>query len=225
MHEDLPILQASNIHKSFENPLPTQILKGVELKVTKGESIAIMGRSGEGKSTLLNILGTLESSSFGQLTIGGLKVSAFNRSRIRNEHIGFVFQSFHLFYDLSVIENVLMPAKIARKSTKANSYSWNRAQSLIKEVGLEDRAHYQAKLLSGGEKQRTAIARALCNDPDIILADEPTGNLDKKTADSIHELMLNYSKKFQKTLIIVTHNQELASLCDRSLVLENGVLI
>lgn len=222
--ESKTILKARNIHKSFFQPAPVQILKGIDLSVNQGESLAIMGRSGQGKSTLLHILGTLESPCEGEIEIAGHKVNFFNKCKIRNRHLAFIFQSFHLLEDYTAIENVLMPARIARKRTTKYSKAYQAGMDLLEMVGLEDRAHFHTKLLSGGEKQRVAIARALCNDPDIIFADEPSGNLDKHTSAAIHELLLGYTKKAGKTLIVVTHDHELAQLCDKTLHLSNGQL-
>lgn len=219
------VLIARQIHKAFYNPVAVPILKGVDLEVASGEAVAIMGRSGEGKSTLLHILGTLEKPCQGTLRIAQKDVSFANTSSIRNQHIGFVFQSFHLLEDYTVLENVLFPARIARKSTSQASAPYQYALELLDIVGLTDRAMFNAKQLSGGEKQRVAIARAMINDPDIILADEPSGNLDHTTADHIHNLLLNFARKQGKALVLVTHDQGLADLCDRVLHLQQGVLV
>lgn len=218
------MLKARNIKKSFKQPQELTLLHGIDLTVEKGETVAIMGRSGEGKSTLLHILGTLDSPSSGTIEICGKSATSSNLSLIRNHHIGFVFQSFHLLEDYTVIQNVLMPAKIARKSTSSMSPAYIHAEKLLHQVGLGDRMHHFGKQLSGGEKQRAAIARALCNDPDILFADEPSGNLDRNTAQGIHDLLLSFAKEQQKSLIIVTHDQELAALCDKTYVLKNGAL-
>jgi lipoprotein-releasing system ATP-binding protein len=219
------ILQARKLCKTYRNPAKVQILKNFDLTVRRGESIAIMGRSGEGKSTLLQILGTLESPCSGSLEIDGQLISSFNKSRIRNRKLGFIFQSFHLLEDYSALENVLIPARIGRKSVSQGEPAYGRACDLLKHVGLEDRMHFNAKLLSGGEKQRVAIARALCNEPDIILADEPSGNLDKETSRHIHQLLLDLSHCQGKTLIIVTHDPELAAMCSLRYNLVNGQLV
>lgn len=227
-HETLQkevILSAQNLHKSFYNPVKVSILDGVDLEVHRGETVAIMGRSGEGKSTLLHILGTLERPCKGTLTISGEELGLRNTSYVRNSHIGFVFQSFHLMEDYSVLENVMFPARIARKSASRVSPSYKRAHELLELVGLQDRAHFNAKQLSGGEKQRAAIARAMMNDPALLLADEPSGNLDNTTAESIHHLLLNFAKVQNKSLIVVTHDQALADLCDRKLILKDKKLL
>jgi lipoprotein-releasing system ATP-binding protein len=218
------ILKAEGISKSYYTPTKISILSGVDLSVEPGETVAIMGRSGQGKSTLLHLLGTLEKPCAGYLEIAGQKISVFNKSRVRNRHIGFIFQSFHLLEDYTSLENVLWPARIARENTAKGSPHYNHALSLLEEVGLKDRAHFHTKLLSGGEKQRIAIARALCNDPDIIFADEPSGNLDQQTSEIIHNLLLGFVKKGNKTLIVVTHNQDLTTLCDRTYNLHAGQL-
>lgn len=218
------ILKAKKLKKSFTYPEPLELLKGIDLEVNQGQSVAIMGRSGEGKSTLLHILGTLDVPNEGYLEIASKPVERSTVTQLRNEHLGFIFQSFHLLEDYTVLQNVLMPAKIARKSTHPHSAAYKRAEFLLESVGLGDRKHHFGKQLSGGEKQRVAIARALCNDPDLLLADEPSGNLDRKTAEGIHHLLLQFSKENQKSLILVTHDLELANLCDNLYHLKNGLL-
>lgn len=219
------VLKAKEIYKAYYAPAKVSILSGVDLRVEAGETVAIMGRSGQGKSTLLHLLGTLEKPCSGQLEILGQAVSLFNKSKIRNRHIGFVFQSFHLLEDYTALDNVLWPARVSRRNISPGSLHYNRAMGLLEEVGLSQRAHFHTKLLSGGEKQRVAIARALCNDPDILLADEPSGNLDQQTSQLIHDLLLGFVKKGGKTLIVVTHNQDLASLCDKRYQLQDGILV
>lgn len=218
------LLVAKALRKTFHNPTPVEILKGINLEVSRGETVAILGRSGQGKSTLLQILGTLEKPTSGTLQLAGQQVTLFNKSKIRNRHLAFVFQSFHLLEDYTALENVLMPARIARADLSSRGAAMERAHELLSLVGLSERTHFNAKLLSGGEKQRVAIARALCNDPDLLFADEPSGNLDKQTSKMIHELLIGFAKKSEKALILVTHDLELASLCDRRCVLEDGVL-
>lgn len=218
------MLEARNIYKSFYHPKQVKILKGVNLTLYRRDSLAIIGRSGEGKSTLLHILGTLETACQGSLIINGTEAGAFNRTQIRNQNIGFVFQSFHLLEDYTALDNILMPAKIARKSVKKGSEAYERGMFLLEKVGLSDRAFFYTKLLSGGEKQRISIARAMCNDPDILLADEPSGNLDRQTAHSIHDLLLQFVHDHDKTLIVVTHDQTLAGLCSRRCELVGGEL-
>lgn len=219
------ILKAKGICKTFYHPRKIDILKGIDLTVSQGDTIAITGRSGEGKSTLLQLLGTLERPCQGTLEIANQQVSGFNQANIRNRHLAFIFQSFHLLEDYTALENVLMPARIGRQNISPGSPAYRRACSLLEQAGLAERAHFYTKLLSGGEKQRVAIARALCNDPDIILADEPSGNLDKQTASVIHSLLLNFARQGQKSLIIVTHDLDLASLCEKQFVLSQGSLL
>lgn len=219
------ILQAKGIRKSFYHPIKTELLAEVDLTVRKGETVAIMGRSGEGKSTLLNILGTLDSPCSGTLVIDTHDVSRFNKSALRNRYIGFVFQSFHLLEDYTALENVLMPARIARKSLKKGGEAFERGMHLLEHVGLGHRAFHNTKLLSGGEKQRVGIARALCNNPDLILADEPSGNLDRENANQIHDLLLSFARDNDKALIVVTHDKELSSLCDTPYQLRDKQLV
>lgn len=215
------LLEAIDIHKSFYFPTQVQVLKGIQLVVKAGESAAIVGRSGEGKSTLLQILGTLEDPCEGQLRIANHLVCGSNKSYVRNQLIGFVFQSFHLLEDYTALENVLMPARIARNGV--SSKVKERALQLLDKVGLLDRAHFHTKLLSGGEKQRVALARAMCNDPSVIFADEPSGNLDGQTAKMIHEILLNFVNE-GKALILVTHDWNLANLCTKKYELKDGQL-
>lgn len=216
-----PILSAKQIKKRFTYPLEIEILQGIDLDIYPGESIAIMGRSGEGKSTLLQILGTLENATSGSLLIQGQPAS-LHTDALRNRHIGFVFQSFHLLEDFTALENVQMPAWIARKSKKETRV---KAMKLLNQVGLADRANHFAKQLSGGERQRISIARAFFNDPDILLADEPTGNLDRTTAMEIESLLLDFAHTQGKSLLLVTHDPELASRCKKTYHLKDGVLI
>ena len=214
------VLQAKDLVKFFYSPSKIQTLNKVDLTAHQGETIAIMGRSGEGKSTLLQILGTLDSACSGSLEIAGQAVTSFSKNRIRNQHLSFIFQSFHLLEDCTALENVLMPARIARK-TASKEYG----MQLLEHVGMASRANFNTKLLSGGEKQRVAIARSLCNDPDLILADEPSGNLDRQTATGIHQLLLDFANQKNKTLIIVTHDEELAKLCHTRYTLINQQLV
>ena len=219
-----PLLEAKNISKSFYHPKTLQILQNIFLQVSSGESVAIVGRSGEGKSTLLQILGTLEEPCDGSLHICGEQVKGSNRTNIRNSKIGFVFQFFHLLEDYTALENVLMPARIAGKPIGKGSEAQKRAFALLDRVGLLDRAHYHTKWLSGGEKQRVAVARAMCNDPAIILADEPSGNLDHHTAQMIHDILLSFANEKGKALLLVTHDHELAARCSKQYELRNARL-
>ena len=217
-------LQTIKLCKSFRGAEKVDILKDINFEARSKETVAITGKSGSGKSTLLNILGTLESMTSGQILLCGKNVSNANISDLRNQHIGFIFQSFHLLDDYTVLENVLMPAKIARKKTSPHTESYERALFLLDQVGLSHRKDQSAKTLSGGEKQRACIARALCNSPDIILADEPTGNLDQANADMVSHILFENPKKTNATLILVTHDQELSELCDKSFQLKDGFL-
>jgi lipoprotein-releasing system ATP-binding protein len=221
---DSPLLSAKEICKSFVYPTRIEILRGISLDLFSGESIAIMGASGEGKSTLLHILGTLEEPTSGKLSIAGRSVLKNPSPLLRNQHIGFVFQSFNLLEDYTVLQNVLMPALIAGKEIGKDSPAFAHAVELLERVGLKERLHFNSKLLSGGEKQRVALARALCNDPSILLADEPSGNLDHETSSCIHKLLIESVTTYGKALIVVTHDTELATLCDRRLLLREGVL-
>jgi len=203
-------LIAKNISKSFDYPEKFTVFSNISLEVKQGESVAICGRSGSGKTTLLHILGTLEKPDTGDLIIDGQVATPQNASFLRQHYIGFVFQSYNLLEDFTALENVLMPARIARMK-----YDKEKGLHLLEQVGLSHRAHFPVKLLSGGERQRIAIARALCNDPNLILADEPSGNLDSANAEAIGALLLSLTKEKDKSLILVTHDEQLASLCDR----------
>lgn len=218
------ILEAKNISKAFYHPVVVPILKEISLEICGGESVAIIGRSGEGKSTLLHILGTLDDPCSGSLFIEGEKVLGSNRAYLRNQKMGFVFQSFYLLEDYTALENVLMPAHIGRSSVGRGSVARERALFLLETVGLKDRAHFHTKRLSGGEKQRVALARAMCNDPSIIFADEPSGNLDRDTAHMIHDVLLSFASGESRGLLLVTHDRELAKLCTHTYELCAGVL-
>lgn len=207
------ILQAKEISKIYFDPTPISVLKRISLHVQRGESIAIQGKSGEGKSTLLHILGTLESPTKGSVEIDALENS------LRSEKIGFIFQAYYLLEECTALENVLMPLRIARKKITI-AYGL----TLLEEVGLSSKAFTLAKFLSGGEKQRVAIARAFCNNPPLILADEPTGNLDHSNSQVIQELLISSVKNRGKTLIVATHDGEFASRLDRRFLLKSGHL-
>lgn len=219
-----PLLKTRKLVKSFKHPLPLTILNGVDLEVYPGDVIAIGGRSGEGKSTLLHLLGALDVPSSGNLEILGTPATWFNRSSLRCNHIGFIFQAFYLLADYTALENVLMAGRIARKSISPGSLCYNHAVHLLERVGLKNRMHHSTKLLSGGEKQRVAIARALCNNPSIILADEPTGNLDRQTAEEIYQILLETVEESQKALVIVTHDPLLIAKCKQRFTLSQGIL-
>lgn len=209
------MLRAKKISKSFEFPLFTDL----DLTVEAGESLAIQGRSGSGKTTLLHILGTLEMPDTGEIWIQDTLVTAQNQAQLRSQAIGFVFQAFHLLEDLSALENVLLPAKIARQPATAE-YGLH----LLDLVGLADKAQLLAKVLSGGEKQRVAIARAFCNKPSLIIADEPTGNLDQMNSDLVGSLLIELTKKEKKVLVVATHDPIFAALCKTRMLLSNKAL-
>jgi lipoprotein-releasing system ATP-binding protein len=212
------ILEAKDVHKSFPG---VEILKGVSLSVRQGETVAIMGKSGEGKSTLLHIFGTLDIPSKGRVTICGQDAKSRSLAAMRNKNIGFIFQSYHLLEDFTTLDNILMPLKIGREESKD---SLAKAKELLEKVGLAGREKVLAKYLSGGEKQRVAIARALISSPHLILADEPTGNLDETHSLEIQDLLLNLAKNSQTALIVVTHDGDFAARCDRLLFLKEGRL-
>lgn len=213
------IIQASSINKSFGS---LDVLKSIDFSAKKSEIVSIMGASGAGKSTLLQILGTLSTPDSGSLIIDGtdvLKLSGDKLSAFRNKKIGFVFQFHHLLPEFTSLENVMIPALIAGKSSKeAKTVSLE----LLGEMGLSDRISHKPSQLSGGEQQRVAIARALVNNPAILFADEPSGNLDSKTKQEIHNLFFSLREKFAQTIIIVTHDPQLAAMCDRSLYMRDG---
>jgi lipoprotein-releasing system ATP-binding protein len=213
------VLQATNISKVFSGEKPLEILKNVSLTVQTGQSISIIGKSGSGKSSLLHILGTLDLPTKGSVIFPQANTSCLQT--IRSLHLGFVFQSFYLLEDYSLLDNILMPGRILRKKP-ANILS--HALALLEQVDLLSKKDLPVKLLSGGEKQRTALARALCNDPDILLVDEPTGNLDPLNAKIVQTLLLDACKKHNKSLVLVTHDQEFASYSDEVFLLKEGDL-
>lgn len=214
-----PIIEAKGIEKSFGN---LKVLKGVGLTVAKSEVLSIMGASGAGKTTLLQILGTLSTPDAGSLVIDGIDVLRLNGrllAMFRNTKIGFVFQFHHLLPEFTALENVMIPALIAGKSAKE---ARRQAESLLDELSLSGRAEHKPSELSGGEQQRVAIARALVNNPAVIFADEPSGNLDSVTKQELHSLFFKLRDTHGQTFVIVTHDPELASLCDRSLFMRDG---
>ncbi len=215
------ILSATNIFKSYGS-LP--ILKGVDLTVDKGEIVTIVGASGAGKSTLLHIIGTLDKADKGALVINGQAIhtlSANALSAFRNEHIGFVFQFHHLLPEFTALENVCIPAFIKGES---NSKCEKTALELLEILGVADRAHHKPSQLSGGEQQRVSVARALINNPSIILADEPSGNLDSENATALHQLFFHLRDTMNQTFIIVTHNEDLANISDRTVHMRDGLI-
>ena len=215
------MIQASDIHKFYGG---LHVLKGVNLRVESGEIVSIVGKSGAGKSTLLHILGTLDRPDGGQLLIDGQDTSQLNgrkQAAFRNERIGFVFQFHHLLPEFDAVDNVCMPAFIAGQS---ESEARQRAKELLDYLGLGERLDHKPSQLSGGEQQRVAVARALMNRPAIVFADEPSGNLDTSSSKDLHQLLFQLRQDFQQTFVIVTHNEELASMSDRRLEMVDGLL-
>ena len=221
------MIKAKNIYKSYGD---LQVLKGVNLNIDEGEIVSIVGESGAGKSTLLQILGTLDLPTDAQkhgteITIAGepfLKMNDQELSKFRNENIGFVFQHHQLLPEFTAIENVMMPIRIAGKNPKDFQ---EKAYQLFEELNIVDRRYHKPKALSGGEAQRVAVVRALINSPKIIFADEPTGNLDSKNADSLHQLLFDLRDRYNQTFVIITHNPILAESADRKLVMKDGVIL
>ncbi len=219
------MIEAKNIHKFYGD---LEVLKGVNLTIKKGEVVAIVGPSGAGKTTLLQILGTLDKPSkevnshltINQENLLSLKDNAL--SKFRNKHIGFIFQFHQLLPEFTALENVCIPAFIANKSKKEAEKA---AKELLDFLGLSDRINHKPNELSGGEQQRVAVARALINNPDVIFADEPSGNLDSTSAKNLHELFFTLREKFNQTFVIVTHNTELAEMADRKLEMKDGKII
>jgi lipoprotein-releasing system ATP-binding protein len=202
-----------------------EVLKGVDLQISKGEIVSLVGSSGAGKSTLLHILGTLDEADGGQVWLNNVQVNQLKGDELagfRNRHIGFVFQFHHLLPEFTALENVCIPGWLGAKKKKEVEV---RAIELLKMLGLSDRMQNKPSELSGGEQQRVAVARALINNPDIIMADEPTGNLDSTHARELHQLFFELRKQFNQTFLIVTHNEELAAQCDRTVHMKDGRII
>lgn len=220
------LLQCHNVCKTYqEGELRTQVLKGVSFGIQAGELVSIIGTSGSGKSTLLHILGALDEATEGSVSFLGQDLSSLSSNKqanIRNQHLGFVYQFHHLLADFTALENVAMPLLIGgQKASRAKQ----AAQALLEKVGLGHRLSHRPSELSGGERQRVAIARALVNQPDLVLADEPTGNLDHKTALAIYDLMRQMNKEFGTAFLVVTHDSELAEKMDRQMHMQDGLLI
>jgi len=218
------MIEAKNIHKHFDT---LHVLKGVDLVINKGEIVSIVGVSGAGKTTLLQILGTLDAfeDTIGSLLINSTSIASLNSNQLakfRNENLGFIFQFHQLLPEFTALENVCIPAFIKGISkTEAEK----KAKELLKFLGLSDRESHKPNELSGGEQQRVAVARALINNPSIILADEPSGNLDTESAENLHNLFFKLRDEFGQTFVIVTHNEELAEMADRKLVMQDGKII
>ena len=219
---NIPVLTARDIHKSYGD---LHVLRGVDLDVNRGEVVSIVGASGAGKTTLLQIAGTLDRPERGSIQINEQEVNGLSNRKLaefRNRHVGFIFQFHHLLPEFTALENICIPAYIGKKSAKDAE---PKALELLRLLRLEDRASHKPAELSGGEQQRVAVARALINDPDIIFADEPSGNLDSKNAKELHQLFFNLRKELGQTFIIVTHNEDLAEMADRMLTMEDGKIL
>ncbi|MEA4937340.1 MAG: ABC transporter ATP-binding protein [Paludibacter sp.] len=213
------MIQATNIHKSFDT---LEVLKGVDLNVNKGEIVSIVGPSGAGKTTLLQILGTLDKPNQGKVKVDGVdlsKMSENEQAAFRNQRIGFIFQFHQLLPEFTALENVMIPALIANQNWKKIK---DKAKELLLYLQLGERLDHKPSEMSGGEKQRVAVARALINDPKIILADEPSGSLDSKNKEDLHKLLFDLRDKFGLTIVIVTHDKELAALSDRVIEMRDG---
>lgn len=216
------MIKVTNIHKSYGS---VEVLKGIDLAINKGEIVSIVGKSGAGKTTLLQIIGTLLNADEGTITINGTEISKLKEkalSRFRNQNLGFVFQSHQLLPEFTALENVIIPGLIAQKSRKAVE---DKAKEILNFLDLGHRLEHKPKELSGGEQQRVAVARALLNDPEVILADEPSGNLDTQNKEELHQLFFRLREKFNQTFVIVTHDMALAKMSDRTITMKDGKIV
>jgi lipoprotein-releasing system ATP-binding protein len=216
------VIESKGITKSYGD---LKVLKGVNFTIDKGEIVSVVGASGAGKTTLLQILGTLDRADGGDIFFEKKSTSALSKkdlAQFRNQNIGFVFQFHHLLPEFTAFENVCLPGYIGKRNKKEVE---KRAKELLIQLGLEDRIEHKPNELSGGEQQRVSVARALINDPALILADEPSGNLDSTTAKELHQLFFDLRDKFQQTFVIVTHNEDLAKMADRTLVMKDGMIV
>ena len=216
------MLKGKNIYKRYGS---VEVLKGVDIEIGKGEVVAIVGPSGSGKSTLLHILGTLDKADMGSVNMNGAEINSLSPKKMaafRNRHIGFVFQFHHLLPEFTALENVCIPGWLAGRKKKEVE---EKAKELLQMLNLGHRMENKPNAMSGGEQQRVAVARALINNPDIVFADEPTGNLDSANAKELHQLFFDLKNKFHQTFLIVTHNEELAALSDRVLHMKDGKII
>lgn len=215
------MIRAENIHKSYGS---LRVLKGISLEIASGEIVSVVGASGAGKTTLLHIIGTLDNFDQGEVVINNQNIKGFNDQRLsdfRNRNIGFVFQFHHLLPEFNALENVCIPAFIAGRSMAVAA---KKAKDLLEMLGLGQRLDHKPAELSGGEQQRVAVARALVNDPAVVLADEPSGNLDSKSSEELHRLFFSLRENLGQTFVIVTHNKELANMADRKLTIMDGVI-
>jgi len=216
------MLSARNIYKNYGT---VEVLRGVDIDIQQGEIVSIVGSSGAGKSTLLHILGTLDKPGKGEVFLNDQNITALHGTKLssfRNDHVGFVFQFHHLLPEFSALENVCIPGWLANKK---KSDVKKRAEELLTMLGLSHRLDHKPNQMSGGEQQRVAVARALINTPDIVFADEPTGNLDSANAKELHQLFFDLRKNFNQTFLIVTHNEELAKMSDRTVYMKDGKII
>lgn len=222
------MIQATHITKSYNHSLnKVSVLKGIDLSINEGEVLAVVGPSGAGKSTLLHILGGLDSPDSGQVMMDGENIYQMNdrhRARLRNQKIGFIFQFYHLLPEFSALENVILPALVKNPDDRLKTWE-TKGMELLARMGLGQRQRHKPSELSGGEQQRVAIARALINDPKVIYCDEPTGNLDSETGKAIIQLLLELNKKNRQTLVIVTHDENIASRADKTIQLKDGQIV